>query len=281
MNASASRRLLTAAIAAAGRGWPVFPLRPYDKRPAITAWPQRATCDPDQLAHWWQRAPYNIGIACGPANLLVVDLDHPPAGRAIFAGLARVADAKPDPTYRVVTPSGGEHRYYTVAPGQAARSTVGLLGSHVDTRGAGGYVVAAGSVQSSRIGSRWYRIADLREPVQLPPWIADTLALPGSTAMRAPTWLPHRYSLAAVAGECELVRRARLGTRNATLFRAALRLGSLTGAGLLDLSGATADLRDAAAVHYGIDGFTVAEAERTIANGLRYGHAHPRQVQAR
>ena len=51
------------------------------------------------------------------------------------------------PTYTVGTPSGGQHRYYTVTPGQVARTTTGRLASQVDTRGVGGCVLAAGSVR--------------------------------------------------------------------------------------------------------------------------------------
>ena len=46
------RRLLRAALAAADRGWPVFPLTPYGKRPAVKAWPQVATLDPEQRTAW-------------------------------------------------------------------------------------------------------------------------------------------------------------------------------------------------------------------------------------
>lgn len=47
-----SRRLLNAARTAASRGWPVFPLQPYGKRPAIRDWPRRASCDTNQLDEW-------------------------------------------------------------------------------------------------------------------------------------------------------------------------------------------------------------------------------------
>ncbi|WP_370964912.1 tyrosine-type recombinase/integrase [Amycolatopsis sp. cg9] len=50
-------RLLSAALDAAGRGWPVFPLAPRSKRPAIPEWQQRATCDPDRIVRWWTRHP--------------------------------------------------------------------------------------------------------------------------------------------------------------------------------------------------------------------------------
>ncbi|WP_245704040.1 bifunctional DNA primase/polymerase, partial [Streptomyces lushanensis] len=87
--------LLSATLAAAERGWHVFPLRPGDKRPALhgsTAcprtgdcaaghrkWEDRATTDPARIRRAWSVRPFNIGIATGPSGLLVVDLDMPKA----------------------------------------------------------------------------------------------------------------------------------------------------------------------------------------------------------
>src|SRR5262245_30999328 len=117
-----STHLDTAALRIAARGWPVFPLRPGSKLPAVRDWEHRATTDPEQIAAWWSRGPYNIGIACGPAGLVVLDLDaahghQPPRGwpeevghgRDVLRLLAREA-GEPDPvdTYTVSTPSGGE-----------------------------------------------------------------------------------------------------------------------------------------------------------------------------
>ncbi len=90
---------LAAALDAAERGWPVFPIRPNDKRPAFPdhtadrcigrdlrcraghqGWEPRATTDPDRIRRAWSMAPYNIGIATGRAGLVVVDLDQPKPG---------------------------------------------------------------------------------------------------------------------------------------------------------------------------------------------------------
>ena len=69
--------LLNAALAAADRGWHVFPLTPGTKRPAVRDWENRATLDPDRIRRCWAAGLFNIGIACGPSRLLVLDLDVP------------------------------------------------------------------------------------------------------------------------------------------------------------------------------------------------------------
>lgn len=280
--------LLRAAFAAADRGWPVFPLVPYGKRPAITGWPRAASVDAEVLTAWWRRAPYNVGIACGPAGLLVVDLDgpgQPPPdwsgvadGRAVFAELARRSDATLEPTLTVATPSRGEHRYYAVQEGRPARSTAGSLGWHVDTRGVGGYVVAAGSVRRVDGQPRPYRILDPTEPVPLPDWLAALLAPTPTPAVRPRIRGRSSYIEAAVTEEVALVRRARPGTRNTAVFQAAVSLGTLVAAGVLAEDEAREALTAACTIHIGASGFTVAEGERAIGNGLRYGLRRPRRL---
>jgi hypothetical protein len=289
-------RLLTAALAAAGRGWPVFPVVPYGKRPAIRGWPQQATCDRDRLAVWFQQAPYNVGIACGPAGLLVVDLDRPATGQAplgdwagssvhdgreVLAVLAH-RSGQPDPrdTYTVATPRG-EHRYFTVPTMEhPARCTAGTLGWLIDTRGAGGYVIAAGSVRRLDGRRRYYQRTSPHglDPAPAPAWLLDVLAPPlDRTVSRSDSPRhPDAYVRAALHGEADQVRRAAVGTRNTTVFHAARRLAQLAAAGLLEDQHIIAVLTEAAAHHTGSDGFTGAEAAAAIGNGLRYGHRHPR-----
>jgi hypothetical protein len=101
---------LAAALAAAGRGWSVFPLVPGGKTPAIPGWEQRATSDWRQICRWWRGgATKNIGIAVGKSGLVVVDLDGgrggtPPErfagardGHEVLVMLAAAADAELPP----------------------------------------------------------------------------------------------------------------------------------------------------------------------------------------
>jgi hypothetical protein len=186
------------------------------------------------------------------------------------------------PTFTVATPSGGEHHYYTVEPDASAPSTVARLGPHVDTRGVGGYVVGPGSVQRTLDRRRYYRVVDGRPPAPVPGWLTRRLQPPTPTRpQEARRPLHHAYGQAAIARECALIRRARPGTRNTVLFQAAVRLGTLVGAGVLDRQHVDEQLHAASTVHRGIAGFTAVEAQHAIANGLRYGQARPRPFRDR
>jgi hypothetical protein len=299
--------LRRAALAAAGRGWPVFPLRTGSKLPAVRSWERRATTDPDRIAAWWSRTPHNVGIACGPAGLVVLDLDaahghRPPPdwsdrgaahGRDILRLLAHDA-GQPDPTgtYTVATPTGGEHRYFLAPAGPALRNTTGDtgrgLGWHLDTRATGGSITAAGSIRLIAGEPRRYRVVRDLPPAPLPGWIHALLtaspAPPGSPgpAGRAHRTLPpagprlDAYVRAALDGEADAVTRAEPGTRATTLFRAAVHLGELVGSGAVDEATVVETLRRGAAYHNGVDGWTDREARHHIGNGLAAGRRRPR-----
>ncbi|MBB4965282.1 bifunctional DNA primase/polymerase [Saccharothrix violaceirubra] len=268
----------TAALAAVRRGWPVLPLRPYRKVPAVRDWDRTATLDPARVREWWAYSPFNVGISCRGAGLLVVDLD-PPDGRTTFTRLGEI-----EPTYTVRTPSGGEHRYFLAPPGVELRNTAGRLGPGVDTRAAGGFVTAAGSVLRTATGFRAYEtVLDL--PVApAPEWLVSALSpTPAPTRIVVPVQRPSprriaAYRAAVVEGEVDRVRTARPGTRAHVLFTAACRLGELVGAGWLDESTATALLLAACADHEGVDGWTPREAAHHVGNGIATGRRSPRAL---
>ncbi len=110
-------RLMRAALTTAADGHYVFPLWPRSKRPAVTGWETHATTNPDDIRRLWDTLSYNVGIACGPSGLHVLDLDDahgddPPDewagarhGRDVLARLAREAgEPYPVDTYTVCTP---------------------------------------------------------------------------------------------------------------------------------------------------------------------------------
>ncbi|MEV7613285.1 bifunctional DNA primase/polymerase [Streptomyces sp. NPDC089799] len=253
--------LLTAALAAAARGWPVIPLRPGSKVSALhgeTACPrtgdcadghakpeQRATTDPDRIRAAWATRAYNVGLATGPAGLVVVDLDPPKPsdppgthhGREILHNLCTtLGETLPD-THTVATPSGGLHLYFTAPPDTRMRCTADVLGRHIDTRAWGGYVVAPGSITPAGR----YEITDDRPPAPLPAWLHARLTAPPriKAAPRlhisgAPAGRRAAYAAAALRNERRNVETAVEGDRNKVLVRAARALGRLIASGDLD-----------------------------------------------
>ncbi len=254
-----SEHLLNAALGAALRDWHVIPLRVNDKRPADHAEKycpgtgrcverhltpeQRATTAVELLVAAWAQQPYNVGIATGPSGLLVVDLDTlkpeepkgTPDGATSFAALCERAGQTVPDTYRVRTARGGEHLYFTQPPGIRLHSTAGRLAKKIDTRGWGGYVVAAGSTTPDGT----YEVLDDRPPVVLPDWLHEALKprpRPAQGSTVAVTTRANGYAAAALRGEVDNVATAADGTRNATLLRAARALGRLVASGDLDRS---------------------------------------------
>lgn len=144
--------LLPSALWYASVGLRVFPLQPRTKVP----WQRShgckdATTDEAQIRAWWTAVPdSNIGIATG--HLVdVIDVDGP-AG--VIAFLDHVEAVRAGSLGMVSTPRpGGQHWYVPHVEGRGNKA--GLLPG-VDTRGAGGYVVAPPSVTDDGV-YRWVR----------------------------------------------------------------------------------------------------------------------------
>lgn len=268
---------LSAALAYAAAGWPVFPLRPRAKSPDGRLAPHGlhdATCDPRRLRAWWSASPEaNVGVRTG-VSIDVVDVDGPLSLLdQIGPGRLRLGPA--------VRTGRGWHLYFT-ATGLPTKAAV-VPG--VDTRGVGGYVVAPPSRHPD--GGR-YRFADPTTgavvtagvPAGLPrvPRCLLRLASPPqreASAERPPIRLDaSAYARAALAGECAAVAGTAEGSRNHRLNRAAFAAGTLVGAGALDSAAATEALVNAALR----SGLPESEARRTIASGLAAGVERPRQL---
>lgn len=229
---SGTARGLEVARWCATQGWPVHPLSPGRKTPAgscgrcqeekddpqtCPCLPQgrychgfhAATTDPLLVDTWWQEGPaYGVGVACGPADLVVIDIDmHSetvPERKLLLPGiqipeqvnldglasgydtLALLAayrrqddPAKDTSTLRVRTPSGGLHVWYRSTV--RFRSSTGsssrvALAWQVDIRAHGGYIIAPGT----RTPAGTYKpVGSARLPAPLPGWLADELTRTG------------------------------------------------------------------------------------------------------
>ena len=258
----------------AGRGWAVFPCRPGDKRPAVDKWEQRACADLERVSRHFPQGD-NIGIACGPSRLVVIDLDthgqlpddwRLPGitdGRDVFAQLAEWAGQTNWPvTYSVATPTGGWHLYFAAPDGSKIRNSASFLGPLVDVRGQGGYVVGAGSVLDERAypdnpamaalvkGGKAYEIIDDTPPAPLPAWLHRLL-------MPRPAPQSVAASMAANPGRrlqalADKVRAGQPGDRTGPLVWAAHRLAEMIAAG--EATAADGEQLVQAAVQAGING---------------------------
>ncbi|MFF2657259.1 bifunctional DNA primase/polymerase [Kitasatospora sp. NPDC058032] len=299
--------LLAAALRAAGRGWRIFPLAPGSKYPALhgesdcprtgpcadghLGWERRATTDPQVIHRTWSHAPYNVGLACGPSNLVVVDLDMPKHardtppqqwagqgitdGRDVFAALCEQHSQPWPQTFEVRTGRGGAHLYFTAPTSTVLRNTTGEkgqgLGWKVDTRAGGGYVVAPGST----VNHHPYTVVHDTPPAPLPAWLLGLLTprpapagvVVDVAAVRARIGRLGAYVEAAVTREADKVRETGEGGRNDRLFASAAALGRLVATGALPEQDATDALLDAGTRA----GLGEAECRRTIANGLARG----------
>lgn len=285
--------LRRAALGAAAAGCYIFPVRPGQKVPAIENWEQCATRDQRVLARRWRRVAYNVGIATGPSGLVVIDLDDGRGetapepfsgarnGRDVFVRLAAAAGAAVPDTLTVATPTGGQHLYFRSPPDVELRNTQGRLGWRIDTRGRGGFVVAAGSVRPE--GS--YRVAAAAPVLELPGWLLQALTPPPRAVVPPgpPPRLHHAsaYLRAILDGEADAVITAAAGHRHRTLLNAALRLGSLVAGGELSADDVRAVLLAAGIAH--VDGgcdCTEASIRRTVEDGLAFSRQHPRYLRS-
>ncbi|MGW7497779.1 bifunctional DNA primase/polymerase [Streptomyces luteogriseus] len=292
--------LLASALTSAERGWPVIPLHPRAKRPAGHAErdcpgtgrctdghrkpEQRATTNPDLIHATWATRPYNVGIATGPAGLLVVDLDvckpgepkGAPDGAASLQALCERAGQALPATYRVQTARGGEHLYFTAPPGVRLKCSANRLGPHIDTRAWGGYVVAPGS--TTHDGA--YEVACQAPVAELPPWLTEMLTEPHKRA--AVPVRVHDGTLAArvaLERECAVVAAASEGGpngRNNTLHRSACKVARFVAWGDIPRNVVEQAIQGAGEA----TGLPPAECRTTIASALDWviAHATPREA---
>jgi hypothetical protein len=131
------------ALFMASRGFRVFPLRPYGKKPVIDAFQHYATTDENQIRSWWidpvngTERNYNIGVLT--TNMVLVDLDVK-RGANGYAAYESQAGAHYD-TFTVRTPSGGLHCYFN---GPDCKQSINFLPG-VDIKSHNCYVVGPGS----------------------------------------------------------------------------------------------------------------------------------------
>lgn len=205
---TAKNAMMAHALRYALAGWPVFPLQPGGKAPAIpSAHPEGdplrgkctgacgrpghgvydATTDPEQIGQWWAEWPdANIGLAIGD-DLVIFDVD--PRNGGDPGHLVRLGlDMIQAPTQR--TAGGGWHVAYQKPPSIDFVAHVGGMAG-LDVLSGARYIVAEPSTVGGR-QYRWERHPLDVDPPRLPLEIAERLRkrpapAPASTTPRAPS----------------------------------------------------------------------------------------------
>jgi hypothetical protein len=139
--------VLQQAVYYAGRGWPVFPCNPTDKRPLISNGFYSATTDEDQIRAWWRRWPNAmIGVRMGvTSGVWAIDpdasKDGSPDGVANWAELVAKHGGIPH-THAHNTPNGGQHLLFKWRDDRPVTNREGgLRGLGINVRGEGGYII--------------------------------------------------------------------------------------------------------------------------------------------
>ncbi|WP_424216734.1 bifunctional DNA primase/polymerase (plasmid) [Streptomyces sp. BI20] len=241
----------------ASNGWPVHPLAVGKKTPARNCpdcvgsthgygdcpclpagrWCHgfhAATLDYARIERWWTLNPdMGVGVACGSADLVVIDVDAhevslPPRDRllpgipigeqidltglsngyhtlALLAALRNMPSPADDTTtLRVRTPSGGMHVWYRATDGRRWQCSTGsgtkrALAWQVDVRAHGGYIIAPGTRTEA---GTYLPVDDVLQPAPLPAWLAQELQRTGhlpAAHIPAPRPVPPRARQAVIA----------------------------------------------------------------------------------
>lgn len=171
-----SNVMLEAALFYARQGWDVFPIQPKNKTPFKDFhWNQEASHDTEKIKDWWAEWPgANVAIATGKrSGVFVVDIDASHGGEQSWAELI-LENGAIDDTPIAATGGGGRHIFFKY-PGQEVRNTAGKLGEGIDTRGDGGYVVAAPSIHPNGKAYAWTTKPSKTPLATMPPWLMGML----------------------------------------------------------------------------------------------------------
>jgi hypothetical protein len=226
MNAPVHSSPWLAALKLARKGLPVFPCA-ANKRPLTPAGFKDATTDGACVHGWWSQWPDAlIGVETGVKFVVIdADLQHEDAQQWLEDNRHRLPLTRTHSTR-----SGGKH--YLFAPNDKVKCSAGKLGPHVDTRGAGGYII-------------WwpaYGLEVLHAGVlaPVPDWIIEALN-PKVTPIPTPriSAAVRRPSAAGLRGALNVLAGKSVGERNHCLFWVSCRMGEAMRAGTITEAQAT------------------------------------------
>lgn len=265
----------------ASLGFRVFPCEPGRKEPlGGTLWQEVGTSDADGVRRLWARSPMaNIAVVVGDADIVVIDVDAPE--HEILSRL--------DQTWVQRTPSGGWHYVYR-QPTEGARIRnvgKGVIADHVETRGEGGYFLAAPSVVrytgkdaikknvADGHEGTYVCVVDM-EPQPIPQWIVDKIRAHEAAKLR-PRALPATISTHETWGRGRLraivdrlQREGVEGNRSNALIQCASAAGRIVGGGHISYGEAYAELWAVAGAWD-----NKRKTSGTLKRGLEHGQTNP------
>ena len=160
-----------------------------------------------QLPNWLKRLPgANLGIACGPSRIVVVDIDDPGLLPTVFARFGETP-------LITRTGSGGYHAYFDNS--DAAIGCYNLRKAEklpIDIKGAGGVVIAPPSRNPATGGLYVFHRGSWADLQNLPPLRTDSLPTRGGQTRRKES-----------NGTGDRLATVGVGQRNDALFQLLLR----------------------------------------------------------
>jgi hypothetical protein len=154
-----------------------------------------ATVDELLIGHWFGCFEYaNIGVATG--TIVALDVDPRHDGDQTLAKLE--AEYGPlAPTWRSITGGGGEHIFFVSEV--PVPNSAGIIGTGLDVRGVGGYVVAPPSLHVS--GHRYAWNVDAHPDdvplAPIPDWLAQLARRPATINGATANW--GRFAITRIA----------------------------------------------------------------------------------
>ena len=169
------------AIRLAELGYYVFPCESGGDRvkapKPFFKWASQSSNVASIVKGWFDRWPdAAIGLDLARSGFLVIDCDrHGNAdGVEAFGGLMDANGFNPDIAPLVATPNNGVHYYFRQRDGESMGNARGDLPPGIDVRGAGGYVIAPGTIMAD--GRQYEAHGDIEAATPLPDWLRSIIA---------------------------------------------------------------------------------------------------------
>jgi putative DNA primase/helicase len=227
---SAGSAQLSAALAYAARGWPVFPVG-SNKVPLTEHGRSDVTDSPAQIRQWWAQWPNaSIAIATGAkAGIVALDVD---VSELVYGpdSLDALGVSLHPETPTAHTPRGGFHVLFA-HPGRFVKTIAGRLGPGLDIRGDGGSLILPPGP-----GRSWDPVLNL-DTVPIAP-MPDWMIIP-EPARIGPGYAPKlkvrlsRYAEGALDSAVLRIVTAGAGEQEVTLNAEVFSIGRLAGTGVI------------------------------------------------